>query len=131
MSQNSSLNSDAGNPLLDFSGLPRFSNIKTEHVEPAIDHLLACAKKQLESTASTAPEKATWDETLKPLDAICEQLSRAWGVVGHLHSVADTEELRAAYNACLPKTTEFWTMVGQDERLYAIYKAIEKSEAAK
>ncbi len=44
MSQNSSLNSDAGNPLLDFSGLPRFSNIKTEHVEPAIDHLLACAK---------------------------------------------------------------------------------------
>ena len=115
------------NPLLDFSGLPRFSDIQTEHVEPAIDHLLAAAKKQLEITASTAPEKATWNDTLKPLDAICEQLSRAWGVVGHLHSVADTEELCAAYNACLPKTTEFWTMVGQDERLYAIYKSVEKS----
>ena len=119
------------NPLLDFSGLPRFSDIKTEHVEPAIDTLLAAAKKQLEVTASSSPETATWDETLLPLDAACEQLSRAWGIVSHLHSVADTEELRAAYNACLPKTTEFWTMVGQDERLYAIYKAIEQSEAAK
>jgi len=115
-----SMKMDTNNPLLDFSGLPRFSDIKTEHVEPAIDTLLAAAKKQLEVTASTAPEHATWEETLLPLDIACEQLSRAWGVVGHLHSVADTEALRAAYNACLPKTTEFWTMVGQDDRLYAI-----------
>ena len=126
-----SMKMDTNNPLLDFSGLPRFSDIKTEHVEPAIDTLLAAAKKQLEVTASTAPEHATWEETLLPLDIACEQLSRAWGVVGHLHSVADTEALRAAYNACLPKTTEFWTMVGQDERLYAIYKAVEQSDAAK
>jgi oligopeptidase A len=125
------MNANMSNPLLDFSGLPRFSDIKTEHVEPAIDTLLAAAKKQLETTASTAPEQATWEDTLLPLDVVCEQLSRAWGVVGHLHSVADTDELRAAYNACLPKTTEFWTMVGQDERLYAIYKAIEQSDAAK
>ena len=119
------------NPLLDFSGLPRFSDIKTEHIEPAIDTLLAAAKKQLEATANTAPSEATWEETLRPLDCACEQLSRAWGVVGHLHSVADTDELRAAYNVCLPKTTEFWTMVGQDERLYAIYKSIDQSNAAK
>ena len=124
------MTASANNPLLDFSGLPRFSDIKTEHVEPAIDALLAAAKQQLEITASTAPEQATWDDTLLPLDSVCEQLGRAWGVVGHLHSVCDTEELRAAYNACLPKTTEFWTMVGQDERLYAIYKAVEQSEAA-
>ncbi len=119
------------NPLLDFSGLPRFSDILTEHVEPAIDQLLAAAKAQLEITANTPPSQATWEDTLLPLDVACEQLGRAWGVVGHLHSVADSEALRAAYNACLPKTTEFWTMLGQDERLYALYKAIEQSDAAK
>lgn len=119
------------NPLLDFSGFPRFADINTVHVEPAIDTLLAAAKTQLESTATTAVDQATWEGTLQPLDEACEQLSRAWGVVGHLHSVADTEELRAAYNACLPKITEFWTQLGQDERLYAIYKAIGQSEAAK
>ncbi len=119
------------NPLLDFSGLPRFSDILTEHVEPAIDQLLADAKKQLEITANTPADKATWEDTLHPLDVACEQLGRAWGVVGHLHSVADSEALRAAYNACLPKTTEFWTMLGQDERLYGLYKAIEQSDAAK
>ncbi len=119
------------NPLMDFSGLPRFADIRTEHVEPAIDALLARAKTALENTATTPPEQATWESTLAPLDEACEQLSRAWGVVGHLHSVADTEALRAAYNACLPKITEFWTAIGQDERLYAIYKAIEASEAAK
>lgn len=119
------------NPLLDFSGFPQFENIQTTHVVPAIDFLLAQAKEQLETTASTPPENARWDTTILPLDWITEKLSRAWGIVSHLHSVADSEPLRAAYNACLPKITEFWTLLGQDERLYSIYKAIAQSSEAK
>jgi oligopeptidase A len=53
------------------------------------------------------------------------ELGRAWGAVSHLNSVADTPELRAAYNEALPKVTEFWTRLGADERLYAKYKAID------
>lgn len=119
------------NPLLDFSALPRFKAIQTAHVVPAIEHLLAVAASQLEQTASTPAQQATWDKTSLPLDLATEQLSRAWGIVNHLHSVADSEELRAAYNTCLPKVTEFWTNLGQDERLYAIYKAIGQSEESK
>lgn len=115
------------NPLLDFSGLPRFEEIKTEHVVPAIDHLLERARAQLETTANTPPENATWEKTTEPLDLATEQLSRAWGVVSHLHSVADSEALREAYNQCLPKITEFWSDLGQDTRLYDIYKAISAS----
>lgn len=121
----------ANNPLLDFSGLPRFEAIKTEHVEPAIDHLLSQAKQQLEKTASTPTEEISWARTTEPLDDITEKLSRAWGIVNHLHSVADNEALRDAYNACLPKITEFWTGLGQDERLYNVYKTIAASEEAK
>lgn len=120
----------SNNPLLDFSGFPRFDDIRAEHAVPAIDELLHAATQQLNTTVQTPVDQATWENTLEPLDNACERLSRAWGIVGHLHGVVDTEELRQAYNACLPKITEFWTALGQDERLYAITKAIANSEAA-
>jgi oligopeptidase A len=111
------------NPLLDFAGPPCFDRIAPPHVEPAVDHLLAQANAALE--AVTAPSfPAEWKALASVLDVATEQLGRAWGAVSHLNSVADSPELRAAYNAALPKVTEFWTRLGADERLYAKYKAI-------
>jgi oligopeptidase A len=111
------------NPLLDFSDLPLFDRILPEHVAPALDELLAKADAALEQV--TAPDfPATWTDIAKVLDVATENLGRAWGAVSHLNSVADTPELRAAYNAALPRVTEFWTRLGADERLYAKYKAI-------
>ncbi len=112
------------NPLLDFSNLPQFDRIKPEHVAPAIDELLLAAEVALEKV--TAPDfPANWVGIAATLDVATEQLGRAWGAVSHLNSVADTPELRAAYNAALPKATEFWTRLGADERLYTKYKAID------
>ncbi len=112
------------NPLLDFSDLPLFDQIQPEHVSPAIDELLLEADAALEKvTASDFP--ANWTAIAGTLDVATEKLGRAWGAVSHLNSVADTPELRAAYNAALPKVTEFWTRLGADERLYAKYKAID------
>ncbi len=112
------------NPLLDFSGLPPFDRIAPEHVAPAVDTLLARADAALEQvTAESFP--ADWTRMAGVLDVATEQLSCAWGAVSHLNSVADTPELRAAYNAALPRVTEFWTRLGADERLYAKYKAID------
>ncbi|MBH2018255.1 MAG: M3 family metallopeptidase [Burkholderiales bacterium] len=112
------------NPLLDFSDLPLFDRILPEHVGPAMDDLLAKAETALaQVTADDFP--ATWSGIAGVLDVATENLGRAWGAVGHLNSVADTPELRAAYNAALPRVTEFWTRLGADERLYAKYKAID------
>ena len=112
------------NPLLDFSDLPLFDRILPLHVSPAIDDLLAKADAALEQvTASDFP--ATWSGIATVLDVATENLGRAWGAVSHLNSVADTPELRAAYNAALPRVTEFSTRLGADERLYAKYKAID------
>ncbi len=112
------------NPILDFSDLPLFDRIKPEHVVPAIDELLAAAGVALEKV--TAPDfPANWTGIAGTLDVATEQLGRAWGAVSHLNSVADTPELRAAYNAALPKVTEFWTRLGSNERLYAKYKSID------
>ena len=112
------------NPLLDFSDLPLFDRISPEHVGPAVDKLLNQANDAPEQV--TAPDfPARWDDIAAVLDVATEKLSRAWGAVSHLNSVADTPELRAAYNAALPRVTEFWTRLGADERLYAKYKAID------
>lgn len=112
------------NPLLDYSGLPPFERISPQDVAPAVDMLLERASSALETV--TAPDfPARWDAIAKVLDVATEKLGMAWGAISHLNSVADTPELRAAYNAALPKVTEFWTRLGADERLYAKYKAID------
>ena len=118
----------AGNPLLDFSGLPRFADFRPEHVAPAVDALLAEARATLERVA--APETPVhWDAFVAPLEESTERLGRAWGIVGHLNAVADSPELRDAYNANLPKVTQFSTELGQHEALFAKYKALEASPA--
>jgi oligopeptidase A len=114
------------NPLLDFSALPRFSEVLPEHISPAMTQLLAQAEQAMaQVTADTFP--ADWLFISKVLDTATEQLGRAWGMVGHLQGVADTPELRAAYNAELPRITDFFTRLGANEALYAKYKAIQSS----
>jgi oligopeptidase A len=112
------------NPLLDFTDLPLFDQVQPQHVAPAVDSLLEAADKALE-TVTEAGFPNRWEDIAKVLDVATENLGRAWGVVSHLNSVADTPELRAAYNEALPKVTDFWTRLGSDERLYAKYKAID------
>ena len=112
------------NPLLMASPTPLFDQIRPEHVAPAIEQLLVQAQTALETvTATEFP--AQWSAMATTLDAANEKLSMAWGAVSHLNGVADSPELRAAYNAALPLVTEFWTRLGADERLYAKYKAMD------
>ena len=112
------------NPLLDFNTLPLFDQIEPAHVAPAFDALLANSNEALEQVTSQ-DFPARWDQIAKVLDTSTERLGRCWGAVSHLNSVADTPELRAAYNEALPRVTQFWTRLGADERLYAKYKAID------
>ena len=114
------------NPLLDFSDAPQFDRILPEHVSPAMDALLVDAQAALEKvTAADFP--ASWQAISGVLDVSIEKLGRAWGAVSHLNGVADTPELRAAYNASLPVVTEFFTRLGADEALYAKYKAMDEA----
>jgi oligopeptidase A len=118
------MNISVDNPLLDFSGLPLFDAIAPGHVAPAVDALLKETDTALETvTADDFP--SDWTAISRVLDVATERLSRAWGAVGHLNSVADTPELRAAYNEALPRVTEFWTRLGSDERLFTKYRSMD------
>jgi oligopeptidase A len=112
------------NPLLDFSGLPRFDAIRPEHLTPAVDQLLAEGRGAV-ADAMQAP--ATWEAFVAPLEDANERLGRAWGQVAHLHAVMDQPPLREVYNANLPKVSQYWTELGQNQRLFEKYKELHAS----
>lgn len=116
----------AQNPLLDFSGLPRFAEIRPEHISPALDVLLERAQQAVARTEDPATP-ADWANAVQALEAATEPLGRAWGVVSHLSAVADTPELRKAHADNLPRMTEFWSSLGQSLALYDKYKALAAS----
>ena len=111
------------NPLLDFGGLPRFDAVQPEHVTPAIRQLLDENRALIERLI--APETATtWDTFVQPMLDGGERLSRAWGIVGHLHSVNDVPPWREAYNAMLPEVSGFYADLGQNLALFAKFKVL-------
>ena len=116
------------NPLLDFTGLPRFDEVRAEHVTPATDYLLDKARNLIERLATT-PEALTWENFARPLEDMEEHIGRAWSQVGHMNAVVNSPELREAYNANLPKLTDFYSDLSQDERLYAKFRALRASTA--
>ena len=111
------------NPLLHRDELPHYAAMRPEHIRPALDVLLADAQTALDQVVAPGSQ-LDFDSMSLLLDVPLERLSRAWGVVNHLTAVADTAELRTAYNDNLPRMSEFYTRIGADERLYARYKAI-------
>ena len=114
------------NPLLDFSDLPRFAEIKPEHVTPAIDQLLANNRAVVASVSADA-STPTWKTFALPLEDSNEHLSRAWSQVSHMNAVVNSPELREVYNANLSKITEYYAELSQNLKLFDKFKAIKAS----
>lgn len=115
------------NPLLQTDGLPQFSAIQAEHVEPALEQVLKDNREWL-ARRLAAPIQASWDNLIYPLDEVGNRLERVWSPVSHLNAVANTESLRAAYNACLPKLSDYHTDMGQNQALYEAVKTVADTE---
>ena len=111
------------NPLLESTGLPNFSSIAPEHVEPAIDALLAECRSTVDRLLAEN-QTYTWENLVQPMEDVEDRLGRAWSPVSHMNSVVNTDALRDAYNACLPKLSDYSTELGQNETLYNAYQQI-------
>lgn len=114
------------NPLLDFSGLPRFAQIQPEHVAPAIEKLLAECRELIAVLLADETEPS-WDNFVAPMEDAHERLSRAWGPVGHLNMVMNSPELREAYNSTLPVITQYYAELGQNLELFNKFKQLRNS----
>ena len=120
----------ASNPLLQDFDLPPYSRIKPEHVEPAIDQLLAANREGVARLLAQQPATPSWSALVLALDELQAPLGRAWSPVSHLNAVCNSPELRAAYEACLPKLSEYWTELGQNKALFHAYEALANSPEA-
>ncbi|WP_144411480.1 oligopeptidase A [Azotobacter chroococcum] len=114
----------ASNPLLQAFDLPPYSAIRPEHVEPAIDQILADNRAALAQLLAEQAGAPGWNGLVLALDELGERLGRAWSPVSHLNAVRNSPELRAAYEACLPKLSAYWTELGQNRALCDAYKAL-------
>ncbi len=120
----------SSNPLLHFSGLPKFNEVKPKHVSPAIDSLINEGRILVEQLA-TSQETPTWENIALKLEDHSEKLGRTWSQVGHMNAVVNSPELREAYNDNLQKLTDFGSDLAQDERLFEKFKSIRTSSEFK
>ncbi len=123
-----SLRVDQANSLLQLDGPAPFDRFAAADVTPAIEALLAQCRSTVEQVCAASGEP-DWDTVVEPIEATTQPLSRAWAVVSHLNSVADTEALRVQYNENLPKLTAFWTELSQNLALYDRYRRISAQPA--
>ncbi|MFA0181891.1 oligopeptidase A [Vibrio cyclitrophicus] len=116
------------NPLLTFTDLPPFSQIKPEHVKPAVEQVIEACRNKIEQVleGNTSP---SWDNLVAPIEEVDDRLGRIWSPVSHMNSVVNSDELREAYESCLSVLSEYGTWVGQHKGLFEAYKTIKASEA--
>ena len=118
------------NPLLSFTGLPPFSQIKPEHVEPAISKILADNRAQLAELLDSN-SRYSWESLVTPIEDMMDRLSAVWSPVSHMNSVVNSDELRDAYNTCLEQLSEYYTELGQNKKLFQAYRQIAEGGAYK
>jgi len=116
-------------PLLNIKDLPEFNKITAEQIEPTLDKLLSDGRAQVKSLLAENTEYS-WDNLIAPLEVSDNEMERMWSPVSHMNSVVNTPELRDAYNACLPKLSEYSTEMGQNKNLFKAMQQIQDKQQA-
>ena len=117
------------NPLFANRPLPPFSEIRPEHVKPAIEQLINDSKEAIEKAVKTKPY--SWHSLVEQVEVADNRLSKAWSPVSHMNSVVSSDELREAYESCLPMLSEYGTWVGQHKGLFEAYNEFAASDEFK
>ncbi len=115
------------NPLLERHELPPFSKITPEQVKPAVEQIISESEAAVEKLLNQEA-KLNWSSLQEPMDSMGDRLSQAWSPVGHMNAVVNSDELRDAYNSCLPLLSEFSTKMGQNQKLYQAYFSLSNSD---
>jgi len=107
--------------------LPQFSQIKAENIKETIEQAISECKKTLIKILDNSQD-FTWDNLVVPLDESDDVLAKLWSPVSHMNSVISSDELRQAYEACLPLLSEYSTFVGQNQALFQAYQQLSNSD---
>lgn len=120
------MSNPTNNPLLVTEGLPRYDEILPEHVVPGVKQVLADSEKRVAALEQNLTP--TWEGLLVPLEENGLPFSYAWGPVGHLMGVKNSDELRRAHEAVLPDVVAYGLRVQQSRPIYEGLVAIREGE---
>tara|TARA_R110002124_G_scaffold177332_1_gene345293 strand:- start:39303 stop:41345 length:2043 start_codon:yes stop_codon:yes gene_type:complete len=115
------------NPLLQNTSLPQFSKIKPKHIKPAVEEAIANCKNTIADVLANNTQ-FTWANLVAPIDEVDDVLGKLWSPISHMNSVVNSDELRDAYESCLPLLSEYGTFVGQHAGLFAAYQQLSASD---
>tara|TARA_R110000744_G_scaffold78514_3_gene154616 strand:- start:13134 stop:15176 length:2043 start_codon:yes stop_codon:yes gene_type:complete len=118
------------NPLLQNTSLPQFSKIKPEHIKPAVEKAIGNCKTVIAEVLANNTQ-FSWENLVSPIDEVDDVLGKLWSPISHMNSVVNSDELRDAYESCLPLLSEYGTFVGQHAGLFAAYQQLSKSDEFK
>lgn len=115
------------NPLLQEHILPPFSEIQAHHITPAVQKLTQDNLEQLQLQLDQLKE-ASWATLVKPLESRDDRLNNMWSPVSHLNGVANSDDIREAYNQSIALLTAYNTKVGQNQQLFQAYQQLAQSD---
>jgi oligopeptidase A len=118
------------NPLLQHTPLPQFSKIKPAHIKPAVEQAINDCKNTIAEVLASNTQ-FTWANLVTPIDEVDDVLGKLWSPISHMNSVVNSDELRDAYESCLPLLSEYGTFVGQHAGLFAAYQQLSESDEFK
>ncbi len=117
------------NPLLSRQFLIPFREIRAGHVEPGVKEILSKAQSRVDALAADETPR-TYGNTIQALDEITQEVSESLTPIHHLLSVAETPELRDAFNSVLPDITGFWSRLPLNEELWGRVRAFSETKEA-
>lgn len=113
---------ETDNPLLGQTDIPRFNDIRAEHIQPALETIINDNRAAIEALIEQGT--ANWEHFVQPFEELDERLSRMWDAASHLNSVLDDETFRDSYRNCLPLISDYTTDIAQDERIYRLFQKV-------
>ncbi len=115
------------NPLHALAEFPRFDHIRPEHGVPAVRRLITDAETAIAAIEADCP--ATWDGRIRALHDVTTPVWRAWGIIEHLVSVANSPGWRSVEETLQPEVVAFSMRVAQSRPLYAALCALRDTPA--
>lgn len=117
-------------PFLQKNNLPDWSELKPECIRQDITLALEQSEQNLQKIRDLEPSQVTFQNSVKALEQATATLDEAWGLVAHLDSVCNSEELRQAHNDILPAVSEFGAKIPLDSELWNSIQSFANSKEA-
>lgn len=106
-----------------YGGLPAFDKMNLADLKPALEEGMAINLAEIDKIANN-PEEPTFENTIEPLEAAGDALSRVFTYYGIWSSNESSPEFREIQGEMAPKLSEFNSKITQNEKLFARVKAV-------